>query len=898
MRQLRIEAEFICRVAGEPVTRITCLRSRKLEKLLQRYFKAHRAADAARVAASEALYRSVPRLTKAQRHLAIKLRRDVFAGREVSPSDSLALSDALSRRSLAKVNSALRWSKQLKQLESEIAPVYAAEQIRSARSLWRETARSDVASGLVLSSEQLAIQFMDGADAIASKARRGQVERGMLRYLTRAATKPTPFSTFCTVIQGQLVTPGSDVHTGFIDGSLRKVSSIRLNRALFPALWNELLTVEEFQQAVKLHTAPSLHTRDGWYAFLQERDGVEISQKVHSNPAIDSLVQQLDSGGPTRFRDLVKHLVGDVNTEEENEEAARYLERLIEVGLLQYWTGIDPLDPVWNLQLMEMLEAAHPTIKSAKSALSRLQRCVQTYPRKRPAGRLAAVRLARNTIDSFFRHRSKQIRLPGNLPFYEDCGANAQAVLPLPSSTGWPGTLEELLTLFRALSSQWDEQATLRAVYHHCYGAESHEPVPLMQFYEDAFREFYKRHFAIERGQRTEEDEDYSLSNPFELQSVSLRAGSRTAVTASIRQKLDSMHDADTINMSVADFRSCIDLDQADPMPVSISVFCHLQEGLDGKQMLIMPDAKTSPGFGKYYSRFLHVVPETFQQAVRQRNLEFGDGLAETSDDSDFNANLRPRLIGREIIYPTSSAASPVRDRIKCEDLVVVPADEFEGLKLAHREGGATLIPLDLGFLNPTMRPAFHRLLQKFQPACFTWIPVEQCLYALALDTWKNARKDNADCELPVVETPRIVVDGTIVIARRRWRVAADNLPSQLKGEDDTSYFLRLQHWRNENRVPARVFVRAAPRLVAPVSESDSGNQKPGSQVRLRDHRKPQYVDFSSPVLVVLFARILATVRQADIIIEEALPDPDDGWLCGKERYLTEMVIQLSNQEV
>src|SRR5690606_6129186 len=123
----------------------------------------------------------------------------------------------------------------------------------------------------------------------------------------------------------------------------------------------------------------------------------------------------------------------------------------------------------------------------------------ERYAAGDPSQRLTTVKEAKALVDAMFDSFGKKVRLPNNLPFYEDCGASAVAEVPLlRGQEGFADTLESLLSILRNLSTQWDEQATLSAIFKKCYGEHAKE-VPLLQFFEDSFREFYKRHFSIER---------------------------------------------------------------------------------------------------------------------------------------------------------------------------------------------------------------------------------------------------------------------------------------------------------------------------------------------------------------------------------------------------------------
>jgi hypothetical protein len=66
----------------------------------------------------------------------------------------------------------------------------------------------------------------------------------------------------------------------------------------------------------------------------------------------------------------------------------------------------------------------------------------------------------------------------------------------------------------------------------------------------------------------------------------------------------------------------------------------------------------------------------------------------------------------------------------------------------------------------------------------------------------------------------------------------------------------------------------------------------------LRDHlTKPQYVDFRNPLPVDLFSRMTESLETFQVILKERLPGRDQLIPWGKERFVTEMILQVSFPE-
>ena len=224
---------------------------------------------------------------------------------------------------------------------------------------------------------------------------------------------------------------------------------------------------------------------------------------------------------------------------------------------------------------------------------------------------------------------------------------------------------------------------------------------------------------------------------------------------------------------------------------------------------------------------------------------------------------------------------------------------DLDGLVIRRGPNREPVIPLDLGFLNPNLRPAFHRLLQKFQPACSAWLPLEHAIQVSTYDRWMAFRKDHPDEPLPIIHTPRIVVEDRVIVARRRWRVPPENFPSTAPGESTDKHYVRVQEWRLLHGIPQRIFAKVQPCLMPPrsphVPPPADSNQPVRRRNSVRDNHKPQFVDFTSPQLVDLFCRLRTEGQYLDVLIEEALPDLEHAWPNKNDHYLTEVVLQLSS---
>jgi hypothetical protein len=134
----------------------------------------------------------------------------------------------------------------------------------------------------------------------------------------------------------------------------------------------------------------------------------------------------------------------------------------------------------------------------------------------------------------------------------------------------------------------------------------------------------------------------------------------------------------------------------------------------------------------------------------------------------------------------------------------------------------------------------------------------------------------------PREHTPRVTID-RLVVSRETWRMKAAEMSFAFE-KDDAMRFLNARRWAAELGLPRFVFYKS------PIED------------------KPVFLDFQSPVLVNLLARVVRRTVQGSgadetIWVSEMLPGPDEVWLedGAGQRYTSELrlvaVDQRDNQK-
>jgi hypothetical protein len=183
--------------------------------------------------------------------------------------------------------------------------------------------------------------------------------------------------------------------------------------------------------------------------------------------------------------------------------------------------------------------------------------------------------------------------------------------------------------------------------------------------------------------------------------------------------------------------------------------------------------------------------------------------------------------------------------------------DQRHQLLLRHRTTGQALLPLNSSALTFLLCPALFKSLCLLSPVGTVTLPILRLL-----ETGRDLTQPR--------RYPRIVL-GAVVIARQRWLIPKRDLPLRMKGELDFAYALRVERWRRQFGLPNSVFIRTTLDPGAVLFRSLLPGQG-GPQGELRDQqRKPQYIDFGSPVLLRVFEKHLDETEEL-LLVEEMEP--------------------------
>lgn len=937
---------FVCRVSGMPVSSILGLAGLEPSHITERLLAIEDGLLDDRDRLSAALFTAIGSVQdKRTRSTLLGVRRDLYNLRRPAP-DRDALCAALPSEVVAAVRAA---DSQLQARDDLYGQFRGAHDraLAHARTRFKDAlADADFQKGLALSSQSLFdnLRRYRSARTDHHNSRDEQIERGLLRYFTRMATKATPFGMFCAVIGGEFVpaTEASGPVAAFHGDPRVKRGTTRLNKRIYAALWAYLCTQPNVRSRLTVEPNPTLRQVGDRLLYLTTVRGQEVFQRVPTSAALEVILGLAKRGPDRSLAELTSQLAQDPRCETDEPEARVYLDRLIDVGLLSLQGVVAEQEANWAAPLAAFLGAVDDhAAQEAGRLLNDLQELVERYGRGTPADRAGMLETIRLRLREGFVTLGAPPPPDHLSPLYEDATADARLrIMRTPGLGTALDRLAEWVSLTIPLNGFRVDMAPMRHFFDTYYAAcDAPRLVPLLTFYEDYYREHFRAHLErLQTGGGAGSEPAYDAGNPFGLETIRRLREAWAELTEAVRAAWAADPSAAEVTVRRATLESALATAGADVAVAerSVAVFGQIIADSQGSARIVVQGARLHCGYGKYFSRFLYLLPKRWQSSVYKENTRLARSLlAEICGDAAFNANLHPPLLPWEISYPPGQHAGSSR-QISSVDLAVSrDPDDQHALVLHHVPSGRRVRPIDLGFLNPLMRPPLYQLLSRFSTMGAFEFPVPWSPHAPDAPAGQQA-------EPAVICRPRLTYEGALVLARRTWQVPHQLYPARASGELDAEYFLRVARWRRKHGIPERVYVRVwagrsgggsapvrqpadasgpddvvnrappddgpeAAGLEEPAAEPEASAvprgepggapspRGPAAQERhsSRDFEKPQFIDFANPLLVQLFAHLAGNLKQFNIVIEECLPATDQLPVGPDGPHAVELILQV-----
>lgn len=253
-------------------------------------------------------------------------------------------------------------------------------------------------------------------------------------------------------------------------------------------------------------------------------------------------------------------------------------------------------------------------------------------------------------------------------------------------------------------------------------------------------------------------------------------------------------------------------------------------------------------GHGRGRSRWQRLAGRAGTSAPgRQLRPEPGGAVpAEFGGSFGTNLNLRIATAPYEISYPHAVSARPPEQRIGLGSLTVRHDPDTDLVSLWAPE--FPVLPVHGGMMSDALLPPVAQLLVSGFGRTYLTHPTLPALDPPPGDPDAPSR------------TPRVDI-GCITVRRARWTMPAAAVPHREPGEADVGYLIRLHSWLRTHHLPQACFVRCW------------DPHTPREEVAFDQSHKPLYIDFASWSLVQVFEHLVAA-HSGSVELSEALPDP------------------------
>jgi hypothetical protein len=872
---------FVLRVAGLPAKSMEPFSSPRLIARLEVHEHLRRQSEELRAALVACLHEAIPDAPKEKRGFLLGVKRDCFNARGLNsyrahPGWALLadLAGGLASR-LADLEA------QAAAAEEAVEELIECELRREWAELIRLLDHQGFVRGVTLASPALALQLdrLKGTPCDRFGRRERRLALTLLRYASRAALKLSPFSSLTRTGIGRV-----DGGTGFEladAGAWREHPTACLHRELLGQCLCLLLHGRQLAERVPVRLNDTLETSGaGRYSFVRparweldhesktfhyrEEALVRVSLE---GPLVPWLTAELGAGAEpcgSLLGRLCSRSGGD------GADALRAgLDTLVRLGLLVFVFPWSATEPDLERRILEYLAALLPPsaeLGAFTGTLRRLLDALDGYAAS--ASPLRALELSRRGVEELFRAALPLAELDSSfvfkagsfhfeedvflLPAAERTGVHEIARVSRAAAEEVLQDLDPLVRLSRLDNRELDFLHTLGAFAASRWpGARDVAFLELFGATRGLFRDYLQYRSQL------------SAHPPFlapafnPLQSAAVNC--LEAWRRQIARELGACFERNDEGRHLCPLRLRRLLDQV-PAPGAAPVeFCAFLQPLDATGSGWVLNALFE-GYGRLSSRHTAAMDERTRKdwLAYFKPLSFFelDGerveLVDVSCPGRRTINVHAGHTARSLRLPGDPSATPARCRLGLKDLRVRLRVETELLALTDNRG-QRLLPVQRGGLAPILSPTLLKFLALFGPG-----ELRPCL---------PAASPRRQAGIEVVDRHSI---GRVVYLRRQWILDPRPLLQELDGAGAGRALTAIHRWREAAGIPRRVFL---------AENTGAGKGR---------RPKPQFIDFSSPSLVHIFA---AALRADSKVLVEALPAPEQ-FPGGEARWAVEMQLE------
>lgn len=885
---ISIFSDLLIRVSSNSVVKFRDFaRNRDLQALGQEIIDFDKRIFCLKMNISDRLHLLVGQQSDLKRqNLLINFRRDFFNDRirEKDFSKLYEIDSSFEKDVLKYLEYKADYSVRISFAESE----YRRNLSSSRKALKEMAEEGDFQKALLLSSQSLFNAYLKyyNTDSIQYNKKFFSTERSILKYITRMYTKTSPFSSFTSVGLYNTKLASTKARES------RSNSFVRINNYILKFLWDLLLSNNDFCSRLSVRLNPTLEKGKGIYSYLVSNHKAESFQKLSINPVLDFINGHLEQNSVVSLDELFSHL--SENVDARPELIRNYIFKLISYGFLEYETGVSGMDPEWHIKFNDFLRDARfnnvkvvsdviKIVETLTKGIHQFQKSTDVLERasvlnetystfKEKSESLLADSALQTAAASFSSHNESEFVLKPTPSFvfktenifYEDTSRKITGKLDSEWLTTKVSHLNDVLEELSLFDFTFLQRRKLVRYFQAKY--QNSVNIEFLRFYED-----YCKDLKINKESSFFSDDEILVNSKRQfIESLSGEFDKKVDTEACVDITIKTITD---INSGLERSPSCKSSSKA--------LFCQIVANKTSPKIVVN---SLTTGFGRMLSRFLHLFDYTITEKIRAFNESLAaDAIfVENCDGSYFNGNIHPLLMTFEIKVPNSNNIADLSNQIPIKDLQLRIIDE--DLALVHKQTGRRTYMFDLGFQGRGRSQLFQLLNYFTLPQNILLNPIIQAFEKSVLKTHGVASFDDSK---QIIKVPRLTLEGAIIIQRKKWIIPVEMIPQKKKNED-FDYYVRLNRWLIENSIDHEVFIVLKTNRFAKDEINEKG-KKAG-----QDDYKPQYINFSNPLLVELFSDMISKPFKY-LKIEEMVPNFDELQLVSGEEYISEFIANWSN---
>jgi hypothetical protein len=862
---------IIARVAGLPADAVDRFAS-DLPKKLPDIEEAEKLLTQARAELVKGLHLSIQGAPGERRRYLLGLKRDSFNGRSVrSHRGSGAEPWAGVPETLVPLVESVASLEDLQErLQQELEAAYDRQIERERGALRGFLTDAYFLRGVALSSSVLLEnlpRLAPQAPIQGSGRRVRRLEVSMLRYVSRAALKLSPFSTLTRIGLASAVQQTGGLDLELVDPARwRERSTVRLQRFIPEQVADLLTRYPAFRTGLRVSLNETLE-KQGADSFRFIRPGrwnedpatkgfqfdmpALVTAKLRG-PVVEWLREGLASR-PMIYTELLAGLQAAFPSHAETALCGS-LDRLLGLGFVCWNQPWEAFDLAPEMRLLEYLRSltGDEALGEIALTLEHLLSLLAAYAGSASPGGVAAV--AKKATREL---AGKSARLAGIDPAFasgpshewffqedvfleSDLPAGDVAHLDSAEALELLTELAPLSRLSNLYNSRHDFQHALSA-FASTRWADQGE-VPFLDVFEAAyplFRGYVKHEVEARSGGYLQG----SVWNPSALPAVESLRGWRETVLKALPGCLG--RDGDTVRLD----RTALEelLDSAPETYTALRDFAAFLQPVAGRGERWVLNV-LSDGMGRTSSRYTAAMSATSRERFTSFFVDnsVGNGSEDRGEFVDLvsagghTANIHAPQTRRVLIAPGQWVGLPPDRILTPRDLTVrlLGPDRFP---ILVDRSGQRVLPVHLGAIAFRYLPSLTKFLALFGP----------CEMRFCKPLQERLRGEG-------VEIVQRHAAGSIVYQRKAWTFEVQKMQATLAGLSSVQAFRDVNRWRVHHGLPDRVYI------AEPLA--GTGNNP---------YSKPQYIDFTSGLFVELFRAILNRGLPR-LRIFEALPTPEE----------------------